>query len=315
MAAAAMDIPANRLHYSDMNNSRRSIPSYRLYGEKYNDSIDFWIHCESIPERTHLHNFEIERHRHDGFFQIFCIEAGGGEIVGADGVTEFQAPCALFIPPGAVHGFRFARDVDGFVLTALADRLASPVAADRRIARFAEQPRIVGLPEAQSGRAARSALEAVRSEIAMPGIGRAVLLEAHVTAAIVALARCAENSVPRTDMPGERDTARMEKLLQLIAAHYREQKPVAFYAERIGMSSTHLNRLARAQLGNTVQGLIAQRVLEAARRDLIFTPTPVQTIAYALGFADPAYFNRFFRRMAGTTPGAYRRAERSRLAV
>ena len=55
--------------------------------------------------------------------------------------------------------------------------------------------------------------------------------------------------------------------------------------------------------------------MEAARRDLVFTPTPIQAIAYSLGFSDPAYFNRFFRRHAGLTPGAFREAERRKLAV
>jgi AraC family transcriptional regulator, transcriptional activator of pobA len=62
-----------------------------------------------------------------------------------------------------------------------------------------------------------------------------------------------------------------------------------------------------------VQGLIARRLLEAAQRDLVFTPSPVQKVAYSLGFSDPAYFNRFFRRMTGTTPGAFRPQEREKL--
>jgi AraC family transcriptional activator of pobA len=64
-----------------------------------------------------------------------------------------------------------------------------------------------------------------------------------------------------------------------------------------------------------VQGLIGMHMLEAARRDLVFTPTPIQGIAYSLGFSDPAYFNRFFRRQTGTTPGAYRDTERKKQAL
>src|SRR5690606_26063459 len=80
-----------------------TIPSYRLYREKSGESGDFWIHSETIPERTHLHNWEISRHRHDSFFQLFLLTAGSGEIVGTEDVRRFEAPCALFIPPGAVH--------------------------------------------------------------------------------------------------------------------------------------------------------------------------------------------------------------------
>ena len=62
-----------------------------------------------------------------------------------------------------------------------------------------------------------------------------------------------------------------------------------------------------------MQALVEQRVLEAARRELVFTPTPVNRIAESLGFADPAYFNPFFSTRVGTTPGAFRDAERKRL--
>ena len=84
----------------------RPIPSYRLYREKSGESGDFWIHSETIPVRTHLHNWEISPHRHDSFFQIFCLSAGSGEITGRDEPVPLCAPCAIFVPPGDVHGFR-----------------------------------------------------------------------------------------------------------------------------------------------------------------------------------------------------------------
>jgi AraC family transcriptional activator of pobA len=33
---------------------------------------------------------------------------------------------------------------------------------------------------------------------------------------------------------------------------------------------------------------------------------PVEQIAYGLGFRDPGYFNRFFKRQAGVSPCIYR---------
>ncbi|MCR4269467.1 helix-turn-helix domain-containing protein, partial [Nitratireductor sp. ZSWI3] len=122
-------------------------------------------------------------------------------------------------------------------------------------------------------------------------------------------------ATPRPHGAATRDSQRMQALEMLISTHFREHRPVGFYAGRVGVSVAHLNRLARRGAGASVSQLITRRLLEAARRDLIFTPTPVQAIAYSLGFQDPAYFNRFFRRQTGTTPGAYREAERRRLAA
>lgn len=288
-----------------------TIPTYRLYGEKFDLSPDFWIHGETIPERTHLHNFEIAPHRHSQFFQIFRLTAGSGEVRLGDDVRQLVAPCALFLPPSQVHGFGFARDVDGFVVTAFAERLASLAAADRQVELFSRAPHVVDLGGATE---LTAALDMLDREVAHAAPARAVMLDALMTAAIVGLMR-AVRAGEDADDSADRDGRRMAALLDLVALHMRAHRPVEFYAERLGVSATHLNRITRRQAGMGVAQLIAARLLEAARRDLVFTPTSVQKVAYSLGFADPAYFNRFFRRMTGTTPGAFREAERQRPAA
>lgn len=287
------------------------VPSYRLYRERTHESREFWIHCETIPARTHLHNWEIAVHRHDAFFQIFLVTAGSGEMLGGGAPRQFEAPCALFIPPGAAHGFRFARDVDGLVVTALADRLTTLAAGDRAVAEFAAEARIVGIGD---GAPVANAIHRIHAEAGSRAAGSALLMEALVTDTVVSLARTAGGDGREAREPGDRDARRIEALEDLIGAHYREQRPVAFYASRLGLSAPHLNRLTRQMTGFSVQELVSRRVLDSARRELVFTPTPVQAIALALGFQDPAYFNRFFRKRTGTTPGAYREAERRRLA-
>ncbi len=303
-----MDFRGFRLHYPNMA-PRREVPTYKLYGEDFASSPDFWLHSETILERTQLHNFEIAEHRHATFFQIFLVGAGRGELLSDGTVEEFGAPCAVFIPPGARHGFRYARDVEGIVITARADRLTALAASDRTIADFAERLRIVRFGATPEAGRAVAALEELVAERAASDAGRAMLLEALMTAAIVRLVRAAGAMEPAAAGAAE---PRAETLLALIGTHFREHRPIGFYASRLGVSATHLNRIARAATGLSVQGLISRRLMEEARRDLVFSPSPVQTIAYSLGFSDPAYFNRFFRRGAGLTPGAYRLAERSR---
>jgi AraC family transcriptional activator of pobA len=303
-----MDFRGIRLHNSNMP-SRPEIPTYKLYGEDFYASPDFWLHTETIPERTRLHNFEIAEHRHEAFFQIFLVQQGSGELLVGKAVRHFEAPCAVFVPPGAPHGFRYSRDVEGLVITARADRLSAVTASDRAIGEFAGHLSIVKLDEGAAARSATETLVALVAEHRGLAPGRAMQLEALMTMAIVGLARVA-GAVDHDALNAAEP--RLEALLSLIGTHYREHRPVTFYADRLGVSPTHLNRIARAATGLSVQGLISRRLMETARRDLVFSPSPVQTIAYSLGFSDPAYFNRYFRRATGVTPGAYREAERRR---
>ena len=290
------------------------IPSYQLYGEKAPQTAEFWLHCETVPERTHLHNWEIAPHRHDAFFQLFWLSEGRGEIVGGSQPLAFEAPCILFIPPGAVHGFTYSRNVDGLVVTALADRLHSISAGDRQLALFGQEIGIV--PLAGNGGDADFAAQCIRRihhELAGQAPGRTILLETLMTAALVSLARSHSAGTGSDTRVEDRDRLRMEQLQELIGAHFREHRPASFYATRLNLSAAHLNRICRETTGASLQQLVARRLVDAARRELLFTPSPVQEIAYGLGFSDPAYFSRFFRRQTGITPGAFRERERRKL--
>lgn len=315
-----MDNQVIRLHYPNISDGEvrdmtTAVPTYRLYGEATPEPADFWLHCETIPVRTHPNNWEIALHRHDAFFQLFHLHSGHGEMLRLDESLHFSAPAALFIPAGDVHGFRFSRDIDGLVVTALADRLTLLTGADRRIAAFAQAPRVVPLPEDDvRARSVSSSILQLAAELSGRAAGRMLLLEALMTETIVRLVR-AGGTPAETNEPGlPRGARRIDELLDLIAAHFREHRPVGFYAERIGVSPTHLNRMARRATGNSVQELIAARILETARRELVFGRLPVQAVAYGLGFSDPAYFNRYFRRATGMTPGAFRTIEARRLS-
>ncbi|MCT7374962.1 helix-turn-helix domain-containing protein [Chelativorans salis] len=296
--------------------SARQVPNYRLYREKTGESEDFWLHSETLPVRSRLHNWEISLHRHEALFQMFVLEAGEGELLSGAKRTPFAAPSAIYVPPGAAHGFRFSRDADGLVLTVLADRLPSIRASDAAVDAYLSGTQVTPLDGDGADGVLVAALAArIHGELHGAGPGSDILLDAMVTEIVLRLARTGARAED-ADEPaaaGRRDRQRMHALTALLAAHCREHQPVGFYAGRLGLSPVHLNRIARREAGASVQELAQRHLLRAARRDLVFTPSPVQAIAYSLGFQDPAYFNRFFKRQTGMTPGAFREEERRKL--
>lgn len=314
-----MDETSLLLHKSNMTkrNSDLSpaIPTYELYGEHDAASAQFRVHCETIPARSSLHHWEIGLHRHEHFFQILLITGGSGDAVYGDQIVRFEPVSVLTVPPFVGHGFRFSPDIDGFVFTILTSRLPVRPGEPGPIGEFLSAPRVTRLPdENDEADLIRSSLERVAGEWNARRSGRSVLMETGLVTALMLTARLSAQEPDEADAAGENDR-RIEALLALLHREVRQHRPASFYAERLGISTTHLNRVVKSKTGLSTQELIARRLLEEAQRELLFTPGSVQEIGFRLGFADPAYFSRFFTRQTGITPRTWKRQEQSRLAA
>jgi AraC family transcriptional regulator, transcriptional activator of pobA len=100
----------------------------------------------------------------------------------------------------------------------------------------------------------------------------------------------------------------------LVERDFARRHLVSDYAAALGVSPGHLSALCRAQLRQTASARIHGRQVLEAKRLLLYTDLTVAEVADRLGFADPAYFSRFFRREAGSAPAAYRARQRGAAA-
>ena len=85
-----------------------------------------------------------------------------------------------------------------------------------------------------------------------------------------------------------------------------QQPGQAALAATLGITPTQLNRVCHQVLGHSALGVLHGRLVLEAQRDLAYTTLSVKQIALGLGFADAAYFSRFFLRQTGHTPSAWR---------
>jgi AraC family transcriptional activator of pobA len=92
----------------------------------------------------------------------------------------------------------------------------------------------------------------------------------------------------------------------LLEQHFLRHWTVSDYAAALSITPTHLSRLTRSATGHAASHLILERVIREARRNLVYTNLPVSTIAYTLGFNDPAYFSRLFSGATGLSPKSFR---------
>jgi len=119
---------------------------------------------------------------------------------------------------------------------------------------------------------------------------------------LVHLADCYRSRHPQANEA----LAAWKQLNDLIGQHYREQRSCRFYAKALHTSARKLNALARGATGKVVEELVMERLYQAAEELLSSSGLSVKHIAYELGFADQAHFNRFFHKFNGQSPMAYR---------
>lgn len=294
----------------------RIIPTYDLYGERQaardDPQPEFLCHCEEIHERSRMHGWEIRPHRHQRLFQLLLVSEGDAELCDGKACRAINLPAIVLVPCGSVHGFRFSSKVQGFVLTFDDRRMRNLLAGEADVILSASGPFALAL-----GSAGEVGERILRMACTIPGdyreraTGQVPLLEGQLTALLALCLRLLPRS-SAVDTPEFRDDARISRLARLIDQHFREHKPVDFYASALGISATHLNRILRERQATTLQILLSDRLIDEAKRALVFSVQPVKVIAFSLGFSDTAYFSRFFHRRTGLQPTKYRELQQDR---
>jgi len=99
---------------------------------------------------------------------------------------------------------------------------------------------------------------------------------------------------------------RYDEFLDLVNKEFREIRDVETYAARIHISSKQLNRICKEASGRTPGQILDMRIHLEASRLLQYTKRSVKEISYDLGFGEPSYFIKFYRRINNQTPHQYR---------
>ena len=288
-----------------MKSTLPGVPLFQLYGENQAWPGTDLLHCESIPARSRLHHWEIKPHQHAELFQLLYVQRGQAQVE-IEGVRSVISEAAIqVVPPLTVHGFHFSADIQGHVLTFgtalvadLEQRLGAPLSVLTKAACY---------PLGKDRVRLRNLIETLQQEYQGHEPSRVTLLEALVTALMVWISRRQQlGQAPRNR--DERDRQLLGQYLRLVEAHYREHLSVEDFAARMNIQSLQLNQLCRALSGQTALQVVHQRLLLEARRNLIYTRMSIGQLSDSLGFSDPTYFARFFKRLSGQTPNGYRRS-------
>lgn len=98
--------------------------------------------------------------------------------------------------------------------------------------------------------------------------------------------------------------------LALVSEHWLDERELAWYADALCISVHYLCEAVYAVGGHYPKHYIWQTLVSEAKYLLCYTDGSAAAIAAELNFPSPAYFNRFFKRETGLTPGEFRKKNR-----
>lgn len=287
---------------------RAGISTYALYKEEPSFSDPEFFHIEDIKSRARLFNWNISVHSHPQMYQLVYVCSGRvrARIDGREYDTE--GPCMFTIPSSVVHGFQFEKNTTlGYVITVsrvlLADdQLSRCSAAHEELMHSAQAIPLEGL--AADRQFLDQTIEQLVYEYRKNELGKQQIFEYLLFSLLIKLGR----HLRSTDDQRSQDHygKRHQQLCDMIEKYYREHKPCQFYADELCTTPIGLNRACKAVSGKSVGDLIQDRLVLEAQRMLIYSSAPISLIAYELGFTDPAYFSRFFKRRVGAAPSTFR---------
>lgn len=270
------------------------------------------ITVRNIQISPYLNNFQVIRfediyldknmeeglHRHDFFFLMILEKANGKHHVDFTNIPV-TSNTVTFLRPGQVHELILHKGSKGYLITFNSEYYY------KKILRRVSQQNIYKLDQVffeQILNISRNIFE----EFTTQEKGFENIIKANLDILFVLLSRDISKKIESKKFQNLEEQELLDKLLYLVEHQICNRKQVTDYARELHSTSYKLNNTTKNLLGKTCSQLINEQIILESKRLLLATSNQINEIAFKLGYEDPAYFIRFFKRHTSYTPKAYR---------
>ena len=287
----------------------KSIPQFALFGEVLSEDDPEFTHIETIRARSRLYDWRITPHTHRRLFQLVYIGTGTARVHLDGRLVDIAGPAVVTLPSGVVHAFSFEPETTGHVVTISDPLIVESVRLQSRdmLEPIIQEPRTCSFAtDLERAETLEFALQQMQLEAKWQQPGRTSMFRWFLRIILMTLRRQLDVQDRLSPSRGERFGS-FGRFRALLETNFRNHWSVRDYAQAIAVSPSKLNRMCQHFAGRATLDVIHDRVMIEAQRLLLYTDAPIAMIAGELGFKDPAYFCRFFKRLADVSPMQFKK--------
>ena len=230
-----------------------------------------------------------------GFYEIIWFQKGSGTHYVDFNQYAIAPRTIIFISPGQIHSFDTKHDQEGYVLKICAELFDDFVSLS-----------CVTVQDKDSA-ALEMLVAAMQEELKKEdSLGHREALHALVKLFVIMVRRSYAEINPSAPNPHKVSYKAFLNFRKLIEENYCRLHTVKDYASLLNVSSKTLTLYVNECSKYSPLELINNRIILEAKRLLRYSVLSVKEIAFRLGFEDPSYFAKFFKRLVKQSPADYR---------
>ncbi len=98
----------------------------------------------------------------------------------------------------------------------------------------------------------------------------------------------------------------IEKIKEIIQNRYMENLTIQTISEEVFLTHTYICLIFKQETGETINDYLTKVRIEKAKEMLMNPHNKMYDICHAIGYTDPSYFSKIFKRYSGLSPAKYR---------
>lgn len=297
--------------------SNPNIPNIVLgedYDKKYAHAP---IHYDSLTNLASFFGRSMPVHRHPQYWQIHFVETNQVHFHIDDRHYLVEGPCCFVTPAAVPHSFLFTEAAVGHVIT-IHQSLIWQLVNENTLhnvqlggsSGFCITSDKLTLQQQKDWQLLIQTLDHIKSEWELNAAGKLIIINSLINVLMVVLFRLSPQNNQGAILDDD-DFTLYRKFSDMVEECYTQHWKLERYTQKLGVSENRLNQICQRICKKPPKKLINERLLQEARRLLVHTGSSCNEISYNLGFTDPTYFSRFFKKQTGQTGQQYRKNNHS----